>query len=278
MSSPWVRIGCVPQTTMPTLRVRGRPRRDTSRSAALAQSRPTCQAVGVGIVWIDASRSCARSAARAPCRASAHRSARPGRTARQAAEEVVDLVGGALAGRGTSRSPHSAGRATRPPTVCRAKALRCHLGVHDRVGSKSAARSNCASQPARRALRAARGRRPASARPSSSRQPRETVAALPHSAIARGRPAERRDSPGPAMAQRSAQAGHIAVVEPQSSPASARVRCSPCGRLAEDVQPVADLRVPQLAEIAVDLQQEGVELRRGARASSRSSMQLARAR
>ena len=64
--------------------------------------------------------------------------------------------------------------------------------------------------------------------------------------------------------ERGPQPGHRAAAPPQTwrarSTASTRLtRASPVGRLAEDVQAVADLHVLDLAEVAVDVQHEVVE-------------------
>ncbi len=215
---------------------------------------------------VDANRNCARSAAPPAGRGSARRTGRArrsGRRARRAAPAISAAPQAATAGRRVALDPAEDGaglRASPAPAlaVARDQPQRQRLQPLDRVAGGAPA----LTLPS-----------PACGRGSScGPQAGPSPASGGGFAVRRLSRRARRPRPGPRLGQIAASAGRRrardrrrarAAATRRSGAAAARQRGrarpadrssrSPSGRAAEDVQPVADLQLLQLAEKAVEL-------------------------
>ena len=182
-----------------------------------------------GSPWGRRSRSCARSAARRPARGSASRTGRPARTRRTARAAGC-------------RARRSCGPAAAPPRRRRSAAPRSTSGTSGRAARRR-------RRAPRRPAGGVHGQRPARAPCSSSRSAADAV--VLRQAVRR---AER-------AAQPRQRAGVAAPGLLRAQDAQHQVDARQLDRrLPEHVQPVADEDVLDLAQVAVDVQQEVVEL------------------
>ena len=231
--------------------------RSTSRPARRRPSRPA----GTGSPWGRRCRSCGPSAARRPARGSASRSARPGRSRRSA------------------RAASCRSRRWCWPAAARPRSQR-----NVSTCSTSAAGSPRISSTTTGTLY---GSQPASCRPSTSLRATASIRSTASAAVRAG-PSARAESlagtaiwaPGSASSAFSSSPTRRVSARPKArhrSPVAGPGLLGAqhpehevdqrlaLGSAAEDVQPVADLDVLDLAEVAVDVQHELVEVLLGGR-------------
>ena len=265
-SSPWVRIAAVPHTTIPTVsgyapssaHVTANERR---RRAARRRRRRGRRAAP----WGRRSRGCDRSAGRRRARASGSPTGPPGRARRASPrEQVGHLVGGAQQPRHDLRAGEA--QRTRDAGVRAAQHRLAHVAPRRRARTPSASER-----------RHQRGLR----RPQAVEQRRRRRAPGPGKRSSSSGGARRPRRPGSASEPGSSRPNAAPIAPPQARGPARRAR-EPQDRrqqavellavrhAAEDVQAVADLSVLDLAQVAVDVLDQLVELvRAGCSASSR---------